>query len=253
MPRNVTDSRSEMLSTRERLYFIHPGYIIALSFAPVVAGFFLTSLLLTMGLPSYVRLVLPIFIAVPSFLVMRRWLLKGRVGAAYSDMLLSCLWMSIPLVMLPLYFPVQAEKVGINGTDYIIDMRKWITTGGSTEGTPSLFIPQHLQHMAMIAVASIITGGFGALLLGAIQMEYMNYYISWLVTASAGKHEVYLIGWPLWSLLRVASFVLIAVVLAQPLIHLFDWKKIDTKLMIKLILAAIGGGRYRPENCIGSV
>ena len=228
MAKNVLDPKTEFSSSRERLYFLHPGYIILLSFIPVIAGFF-----------SGVRLLLPLLITVPSFLVMWRWLIRGKVGVAYAEMLLSCLWMSVPMILLSLYFPAHAEKVFLNATEYVADMDEWIKTGGAMEGTPSLFIPEHLIHMAMIIVGSLFTAGFLSLFLGSIQMGYMNYYVAWLINESAGHTSAYVLGWPIWSIIRVLSFVLLVVVLAQPLMHRFRWKKFNVRLMFYLTAVAI--------------
>lgn len=228
MPKSTLDHRTELKASRERLYFLHPGYILLFSTIPVVAGFF-----------SGIKWLLPLIITIPSFLIMWRWLVRGKVGTAYAEMLLSCLWMSIPMVLLSLYFPGRAETMIIKGTDYVADMREWISTGGAMEGTPSLFIPEHLIHMAIIMAASFFTAGFAALFFGAIQMGYMNYYVAWLITESGADQSAYILGWPVWSVIRVLSFVLLAVVLAQPLIKRFQWKEINIRLMFWLIAIAI--------------
>jgi hypothetical protein len=228
MPKSTLDHKTELKASRERLYFLHPGYILLLSTAPVVAGFF-----------SGIQLLLPLLITIPSAFVMWRWLLRGKVGTAYAEMLLSCLWMSIPLVLLPLYFPSRAEVMIIKGADYVKDMQDWINTGDAMEGTPSLFIPEHLTHMAIIAVASFFSAGFIALFFGAIQMGYMNYYVAWLITESGGDSSAYMLGWPVWSIIRVLSFVLLAVALAQPVVRRFNWKEINIRLMVWLVAVAI--------------
>jgi hypothetical protein len=228
MAKSTLDLKDEFAASRERLYFLNPLYILLFSTIPVVAGFL-----------CGIQFVLPLFITVPSFFVMRRWLMKGKVGTAYAEMLLSCLWMSIPLVLLPLYLPSTAEKVIFKGPEYVVDMERWINTGGAMEGTPSLFIPEHLIHMAMIILGSILTGGFLALFFGAIQMGYMNYYVAWLIKETGGNSSACLLGWPVWSIIRVFSFVLLAVVLAQPLLHWFNMKRINVRRMFQMIALAI--------------
>ena len=228
MGKATLDHKTEFAASRERLYFLNPVYILLFSTLPVIAGFL-----------SGVQFAMPLLITVPSFLVMRRWLVKGRVGAAYAEMLLSCLWMSIPMVLLSLYMPATAEKVIFNGQEYTADMQNWIATGGGTEGTPSRFIPEHLIHMGMIILASILTGGFLALFLGAVQMGYMNYYFAWLINESGGDASAYLLGWPVWSIIRVFSFVLLAVVLAQPVLVWFNIVRINLRQMFRLIACAI--------------
>jgi hypothetical protein len=228
MVHGPVEHRTEMAASRERFYFLHPGYILLLSTGPIIAGF-----------ASGIQLLMPLLITVPSFFVMCRWLLRGKVGTAYAEMLLSCLWMSIAMVLLTIYYPTQAEKVFIKATDYVADMNEWIETGGATEGTPSLFIPEHLMHMGIIIVASFATAGFVSLFFGAIQMGYMNYYYAWLITESGAHTSAYLLGWPIWSIIRVLSFVLLAVVLAQPMLHFFRWRRFNVRQMVYLVCIAI--------------
>ncbi len=213
---------------RERLYFLRPHYILLLSWIPLAAGF-----------ASGVKWLLPLMITIPSFLVMCRWIYKRRIFAAYGEMLLSCLWMSIAFIILCLWFPMRADTVIIRGPEYVVDMEEWIDTGGATEGTPALFIPEHLEHMGIVAAASIATGGFLALYFGAIQMGYMNYYVAWLLKASGYDPWAFGLCWPVWSIIRVLSFVLLAVVLAQPLLYLFKWKNFSVRRMLWLIVAAV--------------
>jgi hypothetical protein len=212
----------------ERLYFLHAGYILLLGVAPTAVGFALG-----------IRWLLPLLITIPSFFVMRRWLMRGRVWAAYAEMLLSCVWMSMAFILLSLRYPVHAEQVIIGSGDYVADMCQWIKEGGSTEGTPALFIPEHLLHMAIIMVASFATAGFLSLYFGAIQMGYMNYYVAWLITCSDADPWAYALGWPVWSIIRVFSFVLLAVALAQPMMHRFNWKRFNVRQMIWLMIFAI--------------
>jgi hypothetical protein len=228
MNKDAIGKTGEKSPKPERLYFLHPVYIPLLSTIPLAVGF---------GLGA--KWLLPLFITVPSFLVMRRWLIRGKVWTAYAEMLLSCLWMSIVFILLCLWNPALAEKVLFKSTEYVEDMRLWIETGGATEGTPALFIPEHLIHMVIIIVASIATAGFVSLYFGAIQMGYMNYYVAWLIKNAGGDPWAYLLAWPIWSVIRVFSFVLLAVVLAQPMLHLFKWKRFNVRQMVVLVILAV--------------
>jgi len=219
---------TDMVTMKQKLYFLNPLYIILLSWMPLAVGF-----------ASGVKLLIPLLVTIPSFLIMRRWIMRKQVMTAYYEMLLSCLWMSIAFILLSYYFPAHAENVIIRSTEYVADMDEWIGTGGATEGTPALFIPEHLRHIGIIVVASLLTGGFVALFFGAMQMGYMNFYVAWLIINSGGDPWAYYLAWPIWSVVRVLSFVLLTVVLAQPLLLMFRWKDIDFKLLFKLVIVGI--------------
>ena len=235
MSYHPTKRTTEGVARKHRLFFLHPGYIILLSWIPLAIGFF-----------SGVELLLPLLITIPSFFVMRHWISQGQVMTAYYEMLLSCLWMSVAFILLCHFFidmsydPVNIEdNVIFKGKEYVADMQVWIETGKGTEGTPSLFIREHLIHMGIIIAAALLTGGFAALFFGAMQMGYMNFYVVWLIANSGGDPWAYYLAWPIWSVVRVFSFVLIAVVLAQPMLLIFRWRDIDVKRMFQLVAIAI--------------
>lgn len=219
---------TDKVTKKQTLYFLNPLYIILLSWIPLVLGFV-----------SGIQFLLPLLITIPSYFVMRKWILQRQVMTAYYEMLLSCLWMSIAFILLSYYFPVQAENVIFRSTEYVADMDEWIRTGGATEGTPALFISEHLRHIGIIIVASLLTGGFVALFFGAMQMGYMNFYVAWLIINSGGDPFAYCLAWPIWSVVRVLSFVLLTVVLAQPLLLMLRWRDIDLKLLFKLAIVGI--------------
>lgn len=223
------------MTRKHKLFFLHPGYIILLSWIPMAIGFF-----------SGIELLLPLLITIPSFFVMRHWISQGQVMTAYYEMLLSCLWMSVAFILLCHFFidmssdPKNIEdNVIFKGNEYAADMQVWIETGKGTEGTPSLFIREHLMHMGIIIAASLLTGGFVALFFGALQMGYMNFYVVWLIANGGGDPSAYYLAWPIWSIVRVFSFVLLAVVLAQPMLLIFRWRDIDVKRMFQLVTIAI--------------
>ena len=221
--KNARTESSEIVK-QERMYFLHPGIIILLSFLPIALGFLIGD-----------KWILPLLITIPSFLIMRKWLLKGMVWKAYAEMLLSCFWMTCGLIIFCLFFKERAAQVIINPEEYVADMMLWIDTGEGIEGTPSKFIPLHMKHLVMIIVGSIISAGFLGLYAGSAMMGWMNYYVAHLISETDGAIEVYIFGWPVWSVIRVAAFVLITVVLAQPMLHRFKFDRFNARLMWWLV------------------
>ena len=91
----------------------------------------------------------------------------------------------------------------------------WIRTGVGAEGSPRLFFPQHFLHYGLTLAFSLLTAGLAGLVLGAVLLNYMNYYVGALVAQGARPILGCLFGWPIWAELRVVAFVLGAIAAAQ--------------------------------------
>jgi hypothetical protein len=54
--------------------------------------------------------------------------------------------------------------------------------------------------------------------MGAFLMNYMSYYVGSLIAASSDPLLATMMGWHPWSVIRVMSFVILGVILAEPTI-----------------------------------
>jgi hypothetical protein len=98
-------------------------------------------------------------------------------------------------------------------------MFTWIRTGVGTEGSPRAFIPQHALHLGAFVVLSLLTASALSITMGAVLMNYMDFYVASLARAGAPAWAVVLLGWQPWAIARVAAFSTLGVVLAQPLLR----------------------------------
>lgn len=122
------------------------------------------------------------------------------------------------MVLACMKYPATAAKSVIHGEAYVQEMFHWIKTGEGPEGNPVQFVPQHLLHFVIFAVLSLLTGSVLSLLMGAMLMNYMSFYVATVINASHDKVLGSLMGWHPWSIIRVAAFVLLGVILAEPMI-----------------------------------
>jgi hypothetical protein len=67
-------------------------------------------------------------------------------------------------------------------------------------------------------VLSLATASAASMALGAALMNYMGFYVASLHRAGAPADAVLLFGWQPWAICRVAAFVVLGVVLAEPLL-----------------------------------
>jgi hypothetical protein len=144
-----------------------------------------------------------------------------RRGARRQAVTLMLVWAATLAVAATTTFAVWPQAPGesvVNGPAYRDEMFHWIRTGEGREGRPAEFIPQHVLHLAAFVALSLATASAGSMVLGAALMNYMAFYVASLHRAGLATATVVLFGWQPWALCRVAAFVVLGVVLAEPLL-----------------------------------
>jgi len=188
--------------------------------SPFVFVYILAGTILSTAIGYFVQngILLPLLNIAVSYPVMFTLLSHSQRKRAVVTMLFWALCLGVVAVIASEYFPIRAGAAVIHGPAYVDEMFTWIRTGIGAEGNPSKFIPQHLLHLAIFCVLSLITASLLSLLMGAMLMNYMGFYVGSLIHASRNPLLASLMGWHPWSILRVGSFVILGVVLAEPLI-----------------------------------
>jgi len=167
-----------------------------------------------------VPVLLPIVASAPAYAAMVLLLRDGRRGAALGAMLLWATLLGATMTGLCLRDPGRAERVVIHGPAYWEEMHAWLETGQGRESDPSRFVPQHLLHAAAFVALSLLTASTVSVVFGAALMNYMAYYVAEVVRLTPSHPvEAALLGWHPWSVVRIVSFVILGVVLAEPLLR----------------------------------
>jgi hypothetical protein len=164
------------------------------------------------------RLLLPILNTLAGFPFMVAALRAGRVPRAIGRMLVWAAAMGLCATTLAFWEPVVAEKLFIHGGAYKREMFIWVMTGQGAESQPSQFIPQHLAHTALFLALSLATGSLVSMTMGAMLMNYMSCYVGGLGWSASSPAVALLLGWHPWAVIRIASFVVLGVVLGGPLL-----------------------------------
>jgi hypothetical protein len=170
---------------------------------------------LALGVPG----LLPVLNAAPAYAAMVILLRRGELRRAVVVMLV---WAAALAVAGTLTFAVWPQPPGaliLHGPEYREEMFTWIRTGVGTEGSPRAFIPQHALHLGAFVVLSLLTASALSITMGAVLMNYMDFYVASLARAGAPAWAVVLLGWQPWAIARVAAFSTLGVVLAQPLLR----------------------------------
>ncbi|MFB3897777.1 MAG: hypothetical protein ACE14V_15915 [bacterium] len=134
---------------------------------------------------------------------------------ALIQMLVWAVVMSIVVILLSTYFNPMMESKIIRGKQYRDEMVTWVKTGVGEESTPNQFIPKHLMHLVAFSLLTIITGGFAALFMGAVLLNYMNFYVGSLYAHTTNPLIVLIFGWQPWAIIRVIGYIALAIGLSE--------------------------------------
>ena len=176
--------------------------------------------------------ILPLFLSVPIYLLMIHLLKQGERKKAVAYMLLWALILGLVMTFACYLYPEKSEGLIIHGGGYRDEMFDWIKTGIGKEATPSKFIPEHLLHLGIFIALSLVTLSAASILFGTILMNYMAFYVAQLMLRTDQKVLVFIVGWHFWSLFRIAGFVILGVVLAEPILHRvfkYNWRLKDAR------------------------
>jgi hypothetical protein len=188
-----------------------------------------------------VPLLVPVFNTLASYPFMVAALRRGDVRLAIARMLVWALALGVCATALAYARPWDAGKTFANGARYREEMFAWVMTGNGAESRPSQFIPLHVRDTALFVAIDAATAGFGGMAMGAALMNYMGTYVGSLASASRRPFAAAILGWHPWAVIRVASFVVIGVVLSLPLLsRVFRFRVDRAEARRLLVWAAIG-------------
>ena len=163
------------------------------------------------------RWLLPLLLAAPAIQGLWRYLGEGRRAEAVRLMLAWALAIAVcgPIAMA--IAPGAAESAVFQGSDYADEMLAWLATGEGAEGDLRQFLPIHLQRLALFVPLSLVSGGALGLLMGAVMLNFMDFFVASYAAAASGVPAA--LAWFPWALCRVAAFVMLGVVCAEPLVR----------------------------------
>ena len=161
---------------------------------------------------------------------------KQELGRALGGLLIWAAWLIPVSVAFDYFLPeLSSEKIP-QGTSYWLEMSRWIREGVGTEAEPRVFIGRQLRDLVLICGASFLTGGAAGLFGGVLLMGKMNFYVATLLSEAADPWTAALYAWQPYALVRVAGYVLVGGVAAQPLLGQLSGFKPNKKALLYLIL-----------------
>jgi cell shape-determining protein MreD len=211
-----------------------PGRLLAgLAFAAVASA----AIGIRIGNPY----LLPLLNAGPAWLAMIALVVRGRRAQAVLVTIWWAAWLGAATTILCAADPWgSATSAIVHGSTYYQEMRGWIETGAGCESTPSCFIPAQLLHAGIFSALALVTAGAAAILMGAVLMNYMAYFVGSLAAGAVTPIAATILAWVPWSLVRIVSFIALGVVLAEPLAFALAGGKAPPRRALWIGLA-IGG------------
>jgi hypothetical protein len=179
---------------------------------------FATVLSYPLGLLLGGGILLPVLNTAAAYAAMVVLLRRGERRKAVALMLAWAATLAVCATTTFAVWPADPGPFVRNGPQYRDEMFHWIRTGEGREGRPAEFIPQHVLHLAGFVALSLATASAASMALGAALMNYMGFYVASLSRAGAGAGATLLLGWQPWAICRVGAFVVLGVVLAEPLL-----------------------------------
>lgn len=138
------------------------------------------------------------------------------LGMAWAGLL------SLGVIVQVFLAPDVAAEI-LHGEAYREEMFHWVATGQGSEGEPMQFLPIHLLHLSAFVVLCWISAGYLGLVLGAILMGYMSYFVGSYALAAGAPVLGSILAWVPWSVLRVMAFVLLGTLFARPVLARRIW------------------------------
>jgi hypothetical protein len=200
-----------------------------------------TLLSYAVGAAIAVPLAVPLLNTLASFSFMVVALKHGDLRLAVTRMLLWALAMGVCATLLSYARPEQTDALFVGAGAYREEMFAWVKTGKGIESSPAQFIPQQIGHAVFFSVLALATGGALAMPMGAVLMNEMGHYVGTLAASSRHPAMTMILGWHPWAVVRIASFVVIGVVLSVPVVLRTAAGRVDWSLGRRLLAFACCG------------
>jgi hypothetical protein len=184
--------------------------------------------------------VLPLLGALSIYPFYLELILGGQRRRAVVLVLLWALFLSEAMIIGTYFMPERAEKVTLMGASYRDEMIEWVRTGEGEESSPRRFIPSHIKHFAVFVVISFATAGAGGLVMGAVLLNYMNFYIGSLLIASHNPVLALLVAWQPYAMLRVIAYIVAATALTEAFFAFIKRRKPARRAAVYAGLALAG-------------
>jgi hypothetical protein len=134
--------------------------------------------------------------------------------------------------------PDDTERLVLGASRYGNEMLEWLRTGRGPESRPLVTLRAHLVELLLYVAAALASANLLSIVMGAVLLNRMNAWVATLLDAASRPWRVRALAWNVWSVVRVASYVLLGSACAAPLAALAGF---PARRESVLLLASLGG------------
>ena len=166
----------------------------------------------------------------PAYILLVHRLRKGERGGAVRTAIWWAAALAISGTACLALWPAPTDTLVLNGPEYQKEMLDWIATGKGTEGSLSLSFTRQLLQIGIFVVLSLATAGSLSVVMGAVLLNDVSFYVAGLANGGTPAWAVVLLGWTPWTIARMTALCILGVVLAEPLVfRLFPTARMEAQ------------------------
>jgi len=136
--------------------------------------------------------------------------------------------------------PEQADRLVLGASRYREEMLGWLRTGRGPESRPLATLRAHLVELLLYLAAALASANLLSIVMGAALLNRMNVYVAALLAAARRPWTVRLLAWNVWSIVRVAAYVLLGSACAAPLAGLAGFPARREPVFLLVLLGGAG-------------
>ena len=212
---------------------ITPPYFLAFSFLCGVVGF-------RMGWRTRRQLALPLFQGGLGWIAFL--LSNSFIGTAWAAACVGAWAVGTSLVAVYVFVgrPEETDARVVRAVEYRRVMLDWLESGRGPETRAAATVTQHVRELIWYVAAAALSANLVSTIMGAVLLNYMNAYVATLVRAARRRGTVLLLGWNVWSVVRVAAYVALGAAAAGPLLR-WAGRRVDVEAVRELAWAGAAG------------
>ncbi|HEX4824585.1 MAG TPA: hypothetical protein VFV19_09735 [Candidatus Polarisedimenticolaceae bacterium] len=123
---------------------------------------------------------------------------------------------------------------------YREEMLTWLESGRGPEARPLETLARHTRELIWYVAAAVMTANLGALVMGAILLNYMNAYVATIVRAATRPLRAAALAWNVWSVVRVAAYIALGAAGGSLVLRFLSFR-VDAAAMRGLAIAGAAG------------
>ncbi len=163
-------------------------------------------------------------------------------GPRWGALVVGAWALGTTLISLPTFAiaAAAADQRVLRAVPYRESMLEWLRTRRGPEMMPFRTALAHARELLVYIAAALLTANLLSLVLGAYLLNTMNAYVASLFRAARHPWVVALLGWNVWSLVRVAAYVCLGSASASPLLTWLGWPAPEGQTAALVAVGAAG-------------